>query len=166
MTSLELRYFEPREFVRGGVEWYDRVKVATLEALDVLRHYHGRPIHVSPHPRAVGRPGSGSTDHDPDEHGGEVAGVDVFPEGVETPGQMREFIELAISVGFTALGVYPHWENSDGETQAGVHLAVRDGRTQDDPARWGMIRNEQRGRQRMVSMAEAINKVGTEPAHG
>ena len=163
MTSLELRYFTPAEFERRGRNWYEDMSVALMEGVDVLRHYHGHPIHISPHGGALGRPGSGSRDHDPQENGGEVRGMDVFPDGLHTAEDVQAFVKLAEEVGLTAIGVYPHWVSGSGKVRPGLHLGWRPDRA-DNPARWGMIRYEPQGPQRMVGMDQAVSLVGTEHA--
>ena len=161
--SLELRYFEPHEFERRGRNWYADMSVALMQGVDVLRHKHGQPIHISPHRGALGRPGSGSQDHDPDRNNGEVRGMDVFPDGLYTPADVQAFVKLVEEVGLTAIGVYPHWVSGSGKVRPGLHLGWRPDR-QRNPARWGMIRYEPRGPQNMVGLDQAVRLVGTEHA--
>ena len=163
MTSFELRYFTPAEFERRGRNWYADMSTALLERVDVLRYKHGQPIHISPRGGALGRPGSGSRDHDPEENGGEVRGMDVFPDGLHTPADVQAFVKLAEEVGLTAIGVYPHWVSGSGKVRPGLHLGWRTDRA-DNPARWGMIRYEPKGPQRIVGLDQAVSLVGTEHA--
>lgn len=160
--DLDLNHFSRSEFTRGGVDWFDQMSAALLRKADALREDHGQAIHISPHPRALGRPGSGSTDHDPDRNGGIVCAMDVFPDGIETPDQMAEFVRKAEARGLTALGVYPHWQDGAGNTRAGVHLGWRPDRV-GNPARWGMVRKEPLGPQHVVGIDQAIERVGSEP---
>lgn len=161
--SLELRYFQPHEFERRGRNWYADMSVSLLERVDVLRHKYGQAIHISPHRGALGRPGSGSRDHDPERNAGEVRGMDVFPDGLYTPEDVRAFVKLAEDVGLTAIGVYPHWVAASGRVRPGLHLGWRPSRRR-NPARWGMIRYELRGPQDMVGLDQAVALVGTEHA--
>lgn len=136
-----LYYFGPpagydNEFVRGGVDWWPHMDDRLLVLLDAFRAAHGRRVLLSPHPRAIGRrsgPGSRS-DHNVDRHG-VVLGVDTMPEGMTTPANAEACIALARRLGFTAIGVYPHWAPSPG-----LHLAARRDRQPGDPALWGAVR--------------------------
>jgi len=146
----------------GGEDWYDRMAPEVLALLQALRERHGAPIHISPHPRALGRHlGDGSqSDHNFDRWQ-EVRAADVFPEMPQTPEATRKFMDLCREVGVSAIGVYPHWRNRHGRYQTGFHIGHRPGR-EGNPALWGLIRLPER--LKTVSIHDAIAYAGTPPA--
>lgn len=129
---MKPQYFTADEF-HGD---YDKVNKRLLVLLDVFRFQWGDVVKISPAPGAVARKlgPTANSDHNVDKWG-EVRAVDVLPAGMLTPKKMREAFELARSIGFTAIGVYPDWK-----PQPGLHLAVREGLRMGSPATWAGVR--------------------------
>ncbi len=57
-------------------------------------------------------------------------------------------------IGFTGIGVYPHWD-----PYPGIHGDVRVDRAPGTPAVWGMLNND-RGKQYQVTLNEALREMG------
>lgn len=141
---MKLNYFNPHEFTRSGVEWFDKISPELLVRLDCLRGVWGAPIHISKHPRAVGRRDpirQGFDGHNLNKHD-KVMAVDVFPEMVYSP---KYFLESAEDVGFRGIGYYPQWKQ--GNLKGGFHVDVRDS----ERATWGYVDGK------FVSISDALN---------
>lgn len=155
MPSIELVYFQPSEFVRGGRAWWNDYDPRLLGLLEAWRHLYGKRIQISQHPSACGRRLGplAQSDHNVDVHG-RVLGVDTMPEGITTRAEAERAIELARAVGFTGIGFYPLWAPS-----AGVHVSTRRNRRPGDPATWGAIRLAPNEPQTYVSLEEALSRM-------
>jgi len=140
-----MHFFKPAEF-QGH---YERLNPKLKEYLDEFRRQWGRPIRISPAPKAVGRT-DGNSQHNY-MRWGDVRAVDVMPDGLIGRSDAIRAVQLAKDIGFTGIGVYPDWRPSSG-----MHLDVRDGRERGKPATWGGVRNDS-GKQVYVSMEQAIN---------
>lgn len=157
-------WFKEKEFdltEYGGEDWFDKMMPEVISSLDKTRSRHGRRIDISPVRGALGRrlgPFS-SSDHNYDKWK-EVRCSDVFPSGIKTPDDAKLFEDIAISCGFNAIGIYPHWRNGRGRQQCGFHLGIRPGIHR--IARWGFVRENLSSRQTMVSYYDAIRLVGVE----
>lgn len=143
--ALDLRFFTPEEFVLKDEEgeytdWWALMSPRLLVLTDVFRFQWGASVTISPHHRALGRrlgvDGSES-DHNVDRWG-EVRGLDCFPEGMRTRADAERALEIARSIGFTSLGLYPDWHPSPG-----LHLGVRKANRPGNPATWGAIGHPQ-----------------------
>lgn len=119
---LKLRHFSPVEF-RASWLVMDRDFLYTL---DEYRERLGRKVMISPAPGSLYRAfDNGDHGHLP------LAVADVMlPEGPD----LETAFNVALEVGFTAVGVYPFWE-----PYPGLHLAKRPNRTPADPATWADI---------------------------
>lgn len=139
MSTPHLYYFAPKEF-RG---WWEFMSGRLLVLLDALRNACGSRILISPHKHALGRR-SGAYDESTHniDFWGEVLAADVFVEHVHYRAQVIQIVELAKTIGFTGIGIYPHWKNSNGERQCGFHLDCRTNRTPSRPATWGRIQRK------------------------
>ena len=62
---------------------------------------------------------------------GEVRAIDVMPQGMITEADRRRAVAIAKQVGFTGIGIYPHWQ-----PRAGIHLDVREPETPGHIATW------------------------------
>lgn len=148
-NSLGLVHFRAAEFRRGGVQWFLVMDPRLLVLLDTFRFMWGRPVAISQHPAALGRHLSDSrSDHNVDRDG-TVYAADVHPIGMDTRERAEQAIELARSIGFTAIGVYPHWQ-----PRPGLHLGTRRDRRPGKPAEWGAVRRDDR--QVFTSMDHAL----------
>lgn len=134
MSAPRLYFFQRAEFYRDAVDWFDQMDPRLLVMLDILRHRWRRPIRISAHPAALGRrDGNSESQHNVDRWG-QVRAADVQPAGVETEEEAYQFYLAAKGVGFTGIGVYPHWVNG-----VGFHLDVRADRDPGNPAVWGGV---------------------------
>lgn len=149
-------FFQPDEFVRGGVNWYSQCHPRLLVLLDVFRMLTG-PCIISPHPKAIGRREgtdngkSGFDAHNIDKHG-KVMGIDVFPtlhpkaynlegtpvEDLNVDVIADEWIYTASSIGIGAVGLYPQWTYK-GESRPGLHLDIRPDAVPGSPVMWGFV---------------------------
>lgn len=149
MRPPYLYHFSPGEFTRAGAEWFSAMSPRLLVMLDLLRFRWGRPIHISKHPRAVGRhDGESDSQHNFDKWG-EVRAVDVQPANIHNRDDAYRFYLMAVELGFTGIGFYPQWALTPG-----FHLDVREPRRPGYPATWGVIARE--GRTIQVSVNDAL----------
>ena len=148
----DLQYFDFYEFDRGGENWFHAMHPWVLRGLDLFRHEWGRPVRISPHPKALGRREGSDvlSDHNIDKWG-RVLAADVMLEGMETESDAYSAYLLAERVGFTAIGLYRDWQPSPG-----FHLGVRPDRVLGKPAKWGAIRAD--GKQVYVSLADVLEE--------
>lgn len=150
-----LYHFDAKEFG----EWYGDMSVRLLVMLDVLRHWVGSPISISPVKGALGRnQGLNSESAHNVDRWGEVLAADVFIKGVYLRSQADAVVEAAKKIGFTGIGVYPDWVNAKGETQVGFHFDVRPTRDPNNPAAWGRVNGH------WVSIESALNHIPKEAA--
>lgn len=130
VTPLKLEYFKPEEF-QG---WFNQMSPELLRKLDILRDLWGKPIMVSPAAGGVGRNlgPDATTQHNVDRWG-EVRGVDIFPDGLNSV-TAQHFRRLCREVGFTGIGIY-------NDTSPGwmAHVDVRADRTVNNPAEWARV---------------------------
>ena len=142
--------FGPQENTRN-IDWWPHMDPRLLVLLDVFRFQWNRAVSISRHGQALGRRlGRESTsDHNVDRHG-VVLAADVFPAGMDTPERAKQALELALDIGFTSMGVYPHWSSP------GLHLGTRRSTEPGAPAQWGAIRKD--GVQTFVSVREALEQ--------
>lgn len=124
-TAMNLRYFRAGDF---GPYWPMMDKSLLLK-LDEFRHRLGYPVIISPAPGSIGRPiiGGGEAEsgveksyHNYIVHGA-VKAIDVMPlpPGGATVAERQRWLATAKAVGFTGIGLYPHW------SRPGLHLDVR-----------------------------------------
>lgn len=146
---MRLHYFSTKEF-RGQKRL---ISPRLLVNIDTFRHMWGRPVIVSPHPAAIGRD-SGNSQHNYLIHG-ETRAIDLMPQGMDSYEEAQRAIGIARMIGFTGIGIYPHWKPSPG-----IHLDVREDRAPSHPAVWGGIQVD--GKQVYVSLEEALSEMKTE----
>lgn len=146
----QVRFFEPWEFERNGVQWWHQMSPRLLILLDVFRFQWGAPVRVSGHELAVGRKlgPDALTQHNVDRYG-EVRAVDVQPQGMLDRDDAQRAIMLAEAIGFTGIGLYPHWAGG-----AGLHLDIRHERDPGYPNTWGGVRRA--AGQMFVSLQDAL----------
>ena len=132
--EINLKHFIPREFTRAGFQFYKNMAHEFLFAIDELSCSTGYGIRISRHKKAIGRisKDGGASQHDitDDEwynHNKDVVLVvaDTQPFNRETGLQLTHheaeiFYVTAVKLGFTGIGVYPHWN-----PMAGFHLDMR-----------------------------------------
>ena len=143
MTS---KYFKNNEF-QG---WFDFLHPELLPKLDAFREGWGAPVMISPAPGAVGRraPSSVKSQHNVTLWGTTRA-VDIMPIGMKTKADFKKAVEIAKLVGFSGIGVYPDWS-----PQPGLHVDVRPGRAQGQPALWSAFKVN--GRQEYFAIDKAL----------
>ena len=130
MNKPRLIYFKPEECR----EWFRHMDCRLLVLMDSLRHQWGRPIRISGHEESLGRhQGNSASWHNIDRYGLAYA-ADIFPDGLYDRHSVVRFVDLAIKVGFTGIGVY-----SDTSPGIMIHLDTRYTHKPGDPALWGAI---------------------------
>jgi hypothetical protein len=145
----QVRFFEPWELERDGVQWWQQMSPRLLIMLDVFRFQWGRPVNISGHKRAVGRHmKDGLSQHNVDKWG-EVRAIDVQPAGMTTRDEAERALAIAESLGFTGFGLYPHWSGGPG-----LHLDVRHDRDPGYPTTWGAVLGA--SGQMFVSLRDAL----------
>ena len=126
--GIKLRHFVPSEFGRAGFFFYKNMSHKFLVALDELSNSTGYGIKISPHSKAIGRVthDGGTSQHDItatnwfDNNAKVVLSVaDIMPFHRDTGKPLnnceaRKFIAHIIRLGFTGVGVYPHWSPMPG----------------------------------------------------
>jgi len=128
---MKLYNFKEKEF-RG---FFEKMNPRLLVLMDVLRIQTGKII-ISPAEGAIGR-NSGNTQHNYKRYG-DIRAIDIFPQ-VSNKNTAQNFIDKAIDLGFTGIGVYPDWELSSGENRIGFHLDVRYDQVPGNPALWSGV---------------------------
>lgn len=136
-SAGKLRHFDLKEF---GMS-LPFMAVAWLLMVDEFREQLGAPVIISPAAGALMRFDSGSES----QHCYGRAGDIMLPAGPD----LKTAFSVASRVGFTGIGIYPHWKPSPG-----LHLDIRPDRKPGNPATWGAIR--QGGQQVYVSLQEAL----------
>ena len=140
MKQPHLDFFSPPEFINAHGDWWPLMSARLLVLLDVLRFQHGLPIEISANEFALGRrlDSRRRSEHNVN-FWGEVCAADVFASEVRTRSEARAFVDLAISIGFTGIGVYSDTRNNKGEPQVMFHLGVRSNEKMGNPATWGRV---------------------------
>lgn len=120
-----------------------------LLKLDAFRAEWGDQVAISTAPGGLGRKVEDGHGGAASQHNmlrwGEVRAVDVHPRGIYGPDDFARAVDIAESVGFTGIGVYPDWN------RPGVHLDVRDAVT---VAKWaGVFRD---GKQAYVGINTVV----------
>lgn len=135
--TLKLRHFTPGEF---GGSW-PLLNTDLLLKLDEFRDRLGSRVLISPAPGALIRPAGGSEG----QHiYGRAADV-MIPDA-----PLVTAYKVAKEVGFTGIGVYPHWR-----PHKGLHLDVRPDRLPGSPAQWAGLRDAQ-GKQFYTSVDRGL----------
>lgn len=129
---IDIRRFQTVE-LKG---WWERTSPRLLVVIDVFAARWGPAAYVSPHPRAVGREDGpeDESQHNVDRWG-EVRGIDLMLEGLRRRSDAVRAVRIAEEVGFTGIGLYPHWQPG-----AGIHGDVRTSAQPGNPATWGGVR--------------------------
>ena len=113
-----LKYFKPTSKTDNwGAP--DRISRDLLLLLDLFREKVGSRVVVT----SGFRPGNGASQHD---HG---RAADIMMP--DFTGSLLELYKIAESVGFSGVGIYPHWKIA-GKVLGGLHVDVRPG----PKARW------------------------------
>ena len=133
---MHLQNFKNSEFR----EWHDQMSPRLTTMLDILWHQTGLEIEISGHHHALGRNmgPDAKTCHNVDKWGWVLA-VDCFVGKNTTYRDAKMIFNVAKSIGFTGIGIYPFWTNNQGHRQCGFHFDVRPDRQMGDPAQWGKI---------------------------
>jgi hypothetical protein len=147
-------YFDEDEF-RG---WASMMDPVLLVRLDAFRGLRGKPVRISPVEKAIGRKDDSDSQHNYNKWG-MVRAVDVLPDGILTAEDLRVAYQQARDVGFTGIGVYPHWRPTPG-----LHLDVRRSNAPGHPAVWGGIRPDRDQPQEYVSVEAALGAFTEVPA--
>ncbi|MBW7956542.1 MAG: DUF882 domain-containing protein [Deltaproteobacteria bacterium] len=121
-VTLNLRYFKPSEFGAS----LPLLNPALLEKLDEFRHRLGSRVIISPAPGSLIRPAG---DNESQHVYGRAADV-MIPDTT-----LVQAYSVAREVGFTGIGVYPHWK-----PYKGLHLDVRPDRQPGSPAQWAGLK--------------------------
>ena len=132
MVDLEsaLKHFKKEEYR----DWWSQMNPKLVVLSDIFREFWGDSVLVSPVNGAIGRhKGDSSTQHNVDKWG-MVNATDYMIPSLETWEGYWKAYELAKQVGFTGIGVYPHWK-----PHPGLHLDVRPDRVAGNPAEWGAL---------------------------
>lgn len=129
VTRPTLTYFKPSEF---GL-WWPLMNSQLLVKLDLFRELWGAPVMISPAQGGIGRHDDSNSQHNVNKWG-EVRAIDVMPQGMDTAQDRQRAVRLAEQVGFTGIGIYPHWQ-----PRPGIHLDVREG---DHVAKWAGLLND------------------------
>lgn len=154
MTFPDLEYFSKTEFR----EWADWMAPSFLELLDELRRETGHRIKISPAKGALGRTyGSKTSQHYWDKNRPRLLKVaDVMPyksygrvKSSLSRQEMEDFVDAAMDLGFTGIGVYPRWK-----PYAGVHLDCRPQKMPGYIATWAGF-PQKHGPQLYVALNEA-----------
>lgn len=152
---VDLRFFDESEFG-------DSLHVMSLRLLvllDAFRFRSGQPFKISPHERALARyDGDASESAHNVDCWGECLAVDGFSHGMKTQANARHRIELARALGFTGIGLYPHWQLDDSEFP-GLHLDCRPNAEPGAPATWGGMPKKRGRGQRYISLEEALGRM-------
>ncbi len=120
--TLNLRHFTTDEFGAS----LPMLSMGLLEKLDEFRERLGSPVLISPAPGSLFRPaGAEESQH----LYGRAADV-MVPDA-----DLKRAFQVAKEVGFTGIGVYPHWQ-----PYKGLHLDVRPDRKPGAPALWAGLR--------------------------
>lgn len=116
-----LKYFRPDSAVDS---WGDPTKISRelLEKLEALRESVGAPIYVT----------SGYRTYNENSQHAFGRAVDVICPDLP----LYDFYQAAERIGFSGLGVYPHWR-FHSVPAGGLHLDVRPGKD----ARWMGVKN-------------------------
>lgn len=149
---MQLNYFSPEEFIRGGTQWLPRMNPRWLVMIDVLRHEDRRKIRISPDPGALGRTDrSRSTSQHYAGEGRLCNAGDVLPQSVTDPETAERFYLRAKNLGFRGIGFY-----LGGASGPRFHLDERDDREPGYPATWGRVPAEDGKTVLRVSINDAI----------
>lgn len=135
MLDVHLNYFEPGEFGK----WWPLMCRDLLSCADRFRFLWGAPVRISPHPDALGRelPASKKTLHNVKKWK-KVRAMDFFPEGMDTPADMKRAFECAKMAGFSGIGLYTDTK-INGKVKFMMHGDNRPDRTNFDPATWSRV---------------------------
>lgn len=163
--------FLPREFIRADerghpVEWFGLIDPRALVLLDAQRAawaYRRRHlpaaaqrILISNDPGALGRhlgPISDSQ-HNIDKWG-QCRAIDNVPGGIVYRDEAELYYRIALEIGWTGIGFYPHWYQGPG-----FHLDTRRDRQPGEPATWGRIGTPKTG-YKDVSIQTAFQELPT-----
>jgi len=76
-----------------------------------------------------------------------------MPHGMDTAEDRQRAVEIATTVGFIGIGVYPDWK-----PRPGLHLDMkrREGRGFGNPGTWSAFRNPETGEQEYFDLAKAL----------
>jgi hypothetical protein len=151
--------YTPSFFTREEFgEWAPLLDVALLVRLDSFRGTWDKPVRISPHPQALGRRDDSESQHNVNRWG-MVRAADILPSGIVTQEDLELASDFAALVGFTGVGVYPHWQPTPG-----LHVDVRRSNAPGAPATWGAIRPDRDQPQQFVSAEQALEAFTEVPA--
>jgi hypothetical protein len=157
MSPFDL--YQPSFFTEDEFQgWSMFLDVALLIKLDAFRGAWGHAVRISPAPGAVGRRDDSNSQHNIKKWG-TVRAVDIMPDGILTADDLQQAQYTAIVVGFTGVGVYPHWQPAPG-----LHVDVRTSHAPGNPGLWGAIRPDREQPQQMVSVDDALAAFTEVPA--
>jgi hypothetical protein len=118
------------------------MSVAWLLLIDEFREQLGSRVIISPAAGALMRFDAGAES----QHCFGRAGDVMLPDGPS----LAQAVEVAKAVGFTGIGVYPHWS-----PYPGLHLDIRPVDSPGERAVWGAVKRD--GEQVYVSIEEALS---------
>lgn len=125
VTRPTLKYFSAGEF---GL-WWPLMNADLLVKLDAFREAWGAPVSLSAAEGGIGREDDSNSQHNAAKWG-EVRAVDISPQGMNTAEERRRAVNIALTVGFTGIGIYREWH------KPGLHLDVREPETPGHVATW------------------------------
>jgi len=135
---MDLDHFVESEF---GI-WFKKMNPKVLLAIDKFRDIRGKPVHISPHPHALGRHlGLKNTSQHNIDFWKKVNAIDFFPEGIESKGDRAQAFEDAKEAGFSGIGIYTDTTYKKN-CNIMMHGDVRADRTTQDPAKWSRVKGK------------------------
>lgn len=154
-TQIDVRYFSPHEFERGGRNWWPAMSIRWLMLMDSIRATTGAPHFITNSAGALGREQGDRLSQHNAQKWGEVRAGDFTVQGVRDGKDAAEYVSIARLAGITGIGVYAGVWN----VPVGFHCDVRMDRNPGDPATWGRVLNEL-GQIERVSIEEALAAIG------
>jgi hypothetical protein len=158
---LYLHHFRPYEFGKTDfrmTDWWHLMCPRLLVLTDTFRFQWDRRVRISNNDFALGRfLGEDSDSQHNVDQWGEVRALDCFPEGMDTRKDAEYAVSLATELGFTGIGLYPHWNGGPG-----LHLDTRRDREPGNPAIWGAV-NDAQGNQTYCSLEVALLAMSEKP---
>ncbi len=152
---MKLYYYKASEFDRGDDNWFNMMDQRLLVLLDVFRYRWGMAVQISPAGGSLGRHLGPLADSDHNlDRWPYVYAADVMPKGMDTRANAQRAVQIAVDVGFTAIGLYPDWK-----PHPGLHLSTRPSREPGAPATWGGVMDD--GVQDYIALSDTVERFPT-----